>query len=97
MHAYPSKMRTIGEALKSIADDAQDDADAAKPGVEKAGHGNEGFTTVPASSTAAFNWLDHVNRVKTRMADAGGGLIRAADDIAGTDADNERSMPVVPA
>lgn len=97
MHAYPSKMRTIGEAFKSIADDAQGNADAAKPGVETAGHGNEGFTTVAASSTAAFNWLDHVSRVKTRVADAGGGLIKAADDLAGTDADNERGMPVIPA
>ncbi|HEY1180378.1 MAG TPA: hypothetical protein VGF17_29840 [Phytomonospora sp.] len=96
MHAYPSKMRTIGGMLMMVAEEAQANADTAQPGMEKAGQGNEGFATVPAASNAAFNWLQHVHRVQTRMADAGGGLIQAADDLAFTDADNEANMPVIP-
>ncbi|GIG65535.1 hypothetical protein [Phytomonospora endophytica] len=96
MHAYPSKMRTIGGMLMSIAEEAQANADTAKPGMEKAGQGNDGFITVPASSTASFNWLQHVYQVQTRMAGAGGSVIKAADDLAFTDADNEATMPIVP-
>ncbi|MEV0650384.1 hypothetical protein AB0I28_34510 [Phytomonospora sp. NPDC050363] len=95
VHAYPTKMRTIGEQLKSIATDAQADADAAQAGMDKAGQGNEGFATVSAAADASFDWRQHVHQVRMRMGDAGGGLIAAADDIAGTDADNEANMPIV--
>ena len=96
MHAYPSKMREIGGRLGTIAGEARTNVGEAADGVAKAGTGNEGFTTVGAAAKAAADWTGHVRTVAGHVDDAGLGLVKAANDIAGTDADNERGMPVVP-
>lgn len=97
MHAYPSKMTGIGQRLQGVADQAKGDADGLKAGFEKAGTGNDGFTVVAAAARAATDWHGQALTVAGHVKDAGAGLIKAAAEIKGTDEDNERGMPVVPA